>query len=139
MFADLREPGALCGAVFVDNDFISLLKQKFGSKTFERISNADLSEILRRDWADGIRHQFKGQQRSWTIRQPYDSISTEVKRAGGGQPKVTITSDDVRQVFAPTVKKIQKLVLDQVDAVMEKEGTLPKVSFEAIRLGSQHC
>lgn len=113
--------------MFVDSAFAHLLKKKFGETTFSRISSSDLQEILQRDWTDGIRHQFKGQKKSWTIRQPFDSMSDEVKRGGGGQPKITITSDDVREVFAPTMKKIQQLVLGQVDAVRQKTGQDPKV------------
>lgn len=85
---------------------------------------------MRRDWQDGIRYQFKGQLKKWTIRQPYDSIDASVKRAGGGQPKITITSDDIRRVFAPSIKKIQKLLLDQIGAVREKKLKDPKVCLK---------
>lgn len=119
--------GGLWGAVFLENYFTVLLKRKFGQPTFDRISASDLGEILRRDWADSIRHTFNGGRKTWDILQPYDSIPAEVRRAGGGQPKITITSDDVREVFAPIVGKIQQLVLGQVDAVNEKTGTDPKV------------
>lgn len=121
-------PGGLCGAVFVDNAFITLLKRKFGEETWNRISASDLADIMGRDWETGIRHQFTGQPRSWTVRQPYDSIDEAVKKIGGAQPKITITADEVRDVFQPVVTKIQTLVNAQIASVLAKESKLPKVN-----------
>lgn len=123
--------GALCGAVFVDDRFKTLLKIKIDEvspNAWSLVTNEEIQEIMTNDWQK-IRGQFKGGVQEWTIRYPYSLINHEgCVKVGAGFPKFKITSDEVKQVFAPIVQKIKYLVNGQADAVLEKENKSPKVS-----------
>lgn len=122
-------PGALCGAIFVDERFKDLLKQKLKVITedaLERVGENDFREMVTENWENGIRKAFTGEAQEWTIRYPYSLIDPDQVRNGRGFPTFVINSEDIKEVFRPIMEKIQALVVQQINAVVAKEDKLPK-------------
>lgn len=126
-----KHSGSLCGAVFVDEAFSHLLKNKFkelSEDAWGRIDPDDLREIMKKDWENGIRNEFTGEPRQWSIRLPFNLAYLKPVDDQGRCPTITITSQDMEKVFEPVVGKIRALVEGQVEAVLQKQGIPPKVS-----------
>lgn len=93
----------------------------------ERVSEKDMQEIMTNDWEKRIRAQFNGQARNWSIRLPFRLIDIDRLDLSRGHPTFTITSEELVEVFRPSVEKIASLVNDQIDAAVKKCGKLPEV------------
>jgi hypothetical protein len=120
----------LCGAIFVDDCFKELLEQKLkqiSEDALDRINENEIPEMMTVNWENGIRKAFTGADREWTIRYPYSLIDPIQVRDARGFPTFIITSEDIKEVFRPTMEKIQALVVRQINAVDKKEYKLPKV------------
>lgn len=68
----VKGQGGLCGAVFVDDAFIKLLERKMGKSSWAKMTPASRKRILNDDWEHGIKRQFLGQERTWTIQYPFE-------------------------------------------------------------------
>lgn len=55
--------GGLCGRIFVDEVFERLCKSRLGRK-WDKLSKAGINEVMKREWENGIKPQFKLQGRS---------------------------------------------------------------------------
>lgn len=123
--------GALCGEIFVAERFKELIGQKFEEKVadaIQRVTEDEWQDIMTRNWEQEIRNQFTGAARTWIVRLPYSLIGVHGPEPNGGRPTITITSEEVEEVFGPIVKRIESLVASQVEAAVMKYGKLPKVS-----------
>ncbi|KAK4103458.1 actin-like ATPase domain-containing protein [Parathielavia hyrcaniae] len=116
----------LCGAVFVDEAFLEVLKHKFGKKSWKKMDPETRQRLVHDEWEHGIKQTFDGRERSWTIKMPFECVDIQQMKKGGGQPKVTLTAADVRAAFQPTVDKIRGMVNEQVLAVKTTNGVDPK-------------
>lgn len=122
--------GALCGAVFLDDEFKALLNRKIeevspGARG--RLASEELQNIMTDDW-EKIRNQFQGEKKVWTIRHPYSLLGLNGPQdLRNGWPKFEVTTSELKEVFDPVVQRIKALVHGQVDAVLAKEDQDPKV------------
>ncbi|ROW09511.1 hypothetical protein VMCG_02170 [Cytospora schulzeri] len=111
--------GALCGAIFVDEQFEGLLRHKLrqiSKDALDRIDSREIQEMMTVNWENGIRKAFTGADQVWTIRYPYSLLNQAQIQDARVFPTFTITSEDVREVFRPTMDRIQALVVRQINA-----------------------
>lgn len=101
--------------------------KEISEDAMERVTEQELREILTRDWEEKIRNQFNGAAKSWTVRYPFSLIDRDRLDPRRGYPTFTITSDEVKEVFEPSVEKIRSLVNSQIEAADKKDGKLPEV------------
>jgi hypothetical protein len=127
--------GGLCGAVFVDEAFLEVLKLKFGMQAWDKMDAETRQRFVHDEWEHGIKQTFDGRERTWVFKMPFECIDIKLMKAGAGRPKVTLTAADVRGAFDPTVQKIRAMVDEQVAAVRVKKLEDPKVGV-ASRLSS---
>jgi hypothetical protein len=118
--------------VFVDEAFVEVLKDKFGKKAWKKMEGQSRHRLMHDEWEHGIKPTFDGQERTWVFNKPFECFDIRsIMRAGAGIPRVTLTADDVRTAFDPTVDKIRAMVDEQVAAIRgKKEGKGPKVRTE---------
>ena len=62
--------GKLCGGAFLDRGFEDLMKQRVGEKEWSNYHPEDIEHIMHYDWEHGIKRQFDGSDKSWSIRLP---------------------------------------------------------------------
>jgi len=120
-------PGGLCGAVFVDEAFLKLLEAKFGEEAWAKMEPQSRRRFVHDDWEHGIKPTFDGRERTWVLNMPFECIDLSKMKGGFRLPTITLTANDVRSVFDPTVSKIRVMVDDQVAAVKTKKAIKPKV------------
>lgn len=132
--------GALCGAIYVDQEFIRLLITKFAevhSLPWDKIEpEEDLMELMhtwhsRRDEFDGTGRNAE----DWKVRVPDSLLQPD---HNGARPKVVITAQDMATIFKLSVDRIKSMIGEQVSAIKEAQGKLPRVSvsrFEFFFLG----
>ncbi|KAH7170827.1 hypothetical protein EDB81DRAFT_909517 [Dactylonectria macrodidyma] len=120
----VKGDGGLCGGVFLDEEFIKLIKRKVTSNAWNELGRAEQQKLLNDGWEHGIKPQFENQPRTWAIDLP-DSCgvkSNDLKR----RQTLELTTSEIQSVFSPVAYNIEKLVRDQVKAVIEKFSTPPK-------------
>jgi hypothetical protein len=120
-------PGGLCGAVFVDEAFLDLLKRKFDNKKWVKMTAETRHHLLHDEWEHGIKPAFDGREKTWKFNMPFECLDIKSLKAKAGPPKITLNTSEVRAVFDPVVDKIRAMVDDQVAAVRAKTGDDPKV------------
>lgn len=78
-----RLAGALCGGTFLDQDFEQFIKKRFpgGVKAWNKTEPVTVSKFLNTEWEHGIKPDFDGTDRTWTLDLP--------KRCKRGQLDVT--------------------------------------------------
>lgn len=64
--------GKLCGAIFLDQDFESLMSQQVGDAW--NVPEADKRELMSAQWENGIKRSFEGQDRPWRVTLPHASL-----------------------------------------------------------------
>lgn len=69
----MQNIGKLCGATFVDERFRDLLRQKISSSTWERLGEDKIAQLMNNEWENGIKSQFSGDGRKWSIQAPISS------------------------------------------------------------------
>ncbi|KAK7426412.1 hypothetical protein QQZ08_007167 [Neonectria magnoliae] len=116
--------GGLCGAVFLDEGFINLIKQKVSPNAWDRLSKQEQKKFLNDEWEDGIKQQFTDQQRRWLVELP--EVCGEATSGIKRRRAIDLSSSEIALVFSPIIQKIQKLVASQVQAVVDKYTKPPK-------------
>ncbi|KAG5981776.1 hypothetical protein E4U55_002578 [Claviceps digitariae] len=116
------EERALCGGIFLDQDFLELIKKKVGA-SWKNASKKQELEFMNDKWEHGIKRQFRGKPRTWRVDVPNSvTRSGSQKRMRGLQ----LETSDISAVFDPIVKKIEGLVKSQSLAIFSKYGKEPK-------------
>ncbi|KAH8737364.1 hypothetical protein BGZ61DRAFT_488745 [Ilyonectria robusta] len=120
----VKGDGGLCGGVFLDEEFVKLIKRKMTAVAWNRVEKAEQRKVLNDSWEHGIKPQFENQSRTWLFDLPEGCgvKSGRLKR----RRTIDLSSEEILSVFSPVVKKILKLVEDQVQAVVKKYSTYPK-------------
>lgn len=122
--------GALCGGLFVAERFKELVINKF-EQVFEVVRGPNLEQemqkIMARDWEEEIRNEIGGPVKTWTIGLPISLANLGRLYENGNYPAITITSEEVEEVFRPSVEKIVSLITSQIDAATKKGDRYPKV------------
>ncbi|KAL1835623.1 hypothetical protein VTJ49DRAFT_6307 [Mycothermus thermophilus] len=110
--------GGLCGAVFVDEAFVQILKKKFGQKAWDKMEGRSRHRIIHDEWEHGIKPMFNGNMRPCIITMPVECIDFSAFMTGRrAVPKIEITADDVCTAFDPVVDKIGGMVAEQAAAI----------------------
>ncbi|CAG7557355.1 unnamed protein product [Fusarium equiseti] len=118
----VRGDGSLCGGVFLDENFLQLIKRKVKPASWESVSIAEQKKFLNDGWEHGIKPQFSNQNRTWLVDLP-DSCggpasNSKLKR----RRTLELSSDDIRSVYTPIIDKIEALVKRQTEAIQSKYG-----------------
>ncbi|KAH6898499.1 hypothetical protein B0T10DRAFT_555809 [Thelonectria olida] len=120
----VKGDGGLCGGVFLDEEFLKLIKGKLLTSTWNLVDAGEQKKFLNDGWEHGIKPQFENQPRTWLVDLPESCDS----RAGGLKRRKTleVSSYEMLSVFSPIVKQILELVDRQVKAVFDKYYQKPK-------------
>ncbi|KAI8691181.1 hypothetical protein NCS56_00109900 [Fusarium sp. Ph1] len=123
----VKGDGGLCGGVFLDENFVKLIKSKVPRGSWDQVSKAEEIKFLNDGWEHGIKPQFANQQRTWLVDLPdacndTPSTSRKLKR----RRTLELSSEEILSVFSPIVNKIEALVRRQSDAIVLKYFRPPK-------------
>jgi hypothetical protein len=89
-------PGGLCGAVFVDEAFLDLLKRKFDNKKWVKMTAETRHHLLHDEWEHGIKPAFDGSEKTWKFNMPFECLDIKSLKAKAGPPKITLNTSEVR-------------------------------------------
>ncbi|KAF5542336.1 mitochondrial-type heat shock 70 [Fusarium mexicanum] len=122
----VKGDGGLCGGVFLDEQFLELVKQKLAPGSWDSITSAEEKKFLNECWEHGIKPQFSNQNRDWIIDLPdtcdVASSGSKLKR----RKTLELSSSDILSAYTPIVDKIEGLVRRQTQAVEAKLGKSAK-------------
>ncbi|RSL72501.1 hypothetical protein CEP51_011897 [Fusarium floridanum] len=119
------QTGALCGGVFLDENFINLIKSKVPKGSWEQVSTAQEKRFLNDGWEHGIKPQFANQDRLWLVDLP-DACKDTPSRRAKRRRALELSSEEILSVFEPIADKIVSLVRRQSDAIEKKYHKQPK-------------
>ncbi|KAK3390828.1 hypothetical protein B0H63DRAFT_539285 [Podospora didyma] len=116
-----------CRCCLCDECFADLLRRKFTTSKWRKMTPETRAKLLHDEWEHGIKPQFDGRDGlSWQFNMPFECISGNDFRSMTSLPKVTLTSEEVKEAFDPIVNRIVDTVQAQVDSVSAKVGKDPK-------------
>ncbi|KAF2675108.1 hypothetical protein BT63DRAFT_420337 [Microthyrium microscopicum] len=121
--------GKLCGAVFIDQDFVELMQQMVGEETWDNINAASIKKMMNTEWENGIKRGFDGSERTWSVTLPYECSQ-------GREPYLRLSRGHVQEIFENVTSQIRALVNDQIRQIYEKEKKWPKAVVLVGGLGS---
>ncbi|KAI8720957.1 hypothetical protein NCS52_00541900 [Fusarium sp. LHS14.1] len=111
----VKGDGDLCGAMFLDESFELLLKEKIPGDIQAKMGDSGLRKIMHDEWEHGIK------------------TSVDKDRMVNGKyhpPKITVEASTVRdKVYRPQITKVEKLVEEQIKQVKEKISPQAQVSY----------
>ncbi|KAK4159913.1 hypothetical protein QBC43DRAFT_326330 [Cladorrhinum sp. PSN259] len=111
--------GGLCGAVFLDQDFKRWLQQRLSS-VWENVPAKDFKRMIHEAWEHGIKQEFDGNDKEFTIPLPY-SCASRLNRSD-----ITLKSGHLIDIFDNVITQIETLVGQQIRAVKKRLGKPPK-------------
>ncbi|RGP65283.1 hypothetical protein FLONG3_9259 [Fusarium longipes] len=115
----VKGDGGLCGAVFLDENFLKLIKNKLHPGAWKYVSKAQEKKFLNDEWEHTIKEQFgRNMGRTWLVYLP-ESCNIQDQK-GKRRKTLELTSDDLLTVFNPVIDKIEALVRRQTDAIQAK-------------------
>ncbi|KAK5107132.1 hypothetical protein LTR62_001690 [Meristemomyces frigidus] len=138
--------GKMCGAIFVDEAFTSLVKNALGGK-WERMAIKSQKTMLHNEWENGIKKLYSDGNREWTVTVPpeaFDSKLPKLHRFDDKKSEVPLKAGQlvfqrghIRGIFDVVLPQIRSLIRDQVTAVTEeKKGITPKAILLVGGLGA---
>ncbi|KAA8631132.1 hypothetical protein SMACR_07358 [Sordaria macrospora] len=123
----VRGEGGLCGAVFVDEAFVNMLKDKMQPKKWDMLSAETRQRLIHDEWEHGIKQRFDTKSnKTWSFNLPWECLAPEERLTVTSLPKVTFTSKEIQGAFNPVIYKINRLIHRQALAVMKKHNVYPK-------------
>ncbi|WQF77374.1 Putative Heat shock protein 70 family [Colletotrichum destructivum] len=124
----IKGDGGLCGAVFLDEGFLNLIKKKVTPAAWAMVPNEEAANMLNCDWENGIKKRYEGQEgRTWNFRLPPEcQIRNGATRGIKRKRNLMLGHSDLHQVFDPIAKKIGNLIQKQIDGVLTVSGKMPK-------------
>ncbi|KAK8110207.1 Heat shock 70 kDa protein 12B [Apiospora kogelbergensis] len=112
--------GGLCGGIFVDEVFERLCKSRLGRK-WDKLSKAGINEVMKREWENGIKPQFKLQGRSkrYIASIPAEAFVGSSNNDSSREPiirhgRIQFREEDIEKAFAGVFADINKLVDGQI-------------------------
>ncbi|OBS27025.1 hypothetical protein FPOA_00966 [Fusarium poae] len=122
----VKGDGDLCGGVFLDEEFLKLVKKKTSTVSWASVSRLEEKKFLNDEWEHSIKPQFENQMRTWPVYLP-DSCNSNSSTSGLKRREVLeLSSDEIRSAFSPIAAKIEALVRLQVDTIEAKYHKAPK-------------
>ncbi|KAM0256664.1 hypothetical protein ACHAQJ_004818 [Trichoderma viride] len=124
----VKGDGKLCGATFLDERFLSILREKLNEMSpdaWQILEEAGaLGRIINSDWENGIKPQFRNTNQHWVIQMPVGGPKRTHDEFRFSDVKLDVK--DVQKIFKPIVSEIKHLVATQVRIVEEKYKKKPK-------------
>ncbi|KAL3461817.1 hypothetical protein BJX64DRAFT_260157 [Aspergillus heterothallicus] len=116
--------GGKCGSTAVDRNFYNLMSERFG-EAFDKLPNKRKSpggEFMRR--FESIKRDFGTSDENTTYELPLNMSAPDAdpKYFDDEERLVIISSDDLRNLFDPVVRRILKLVKRQIDDARQEIG-----------------
>lgn len=125
--------GGLCGAVFVDEAFVNMLKDKMQPKKWDMLSAETRQRLIHDEWEHGIKQRFDTKSnKTWSFNLPWECLAPEERLTVTSLPKVTFTSKEIQGAFNPVIYKINRLIRRQALAVKRKHNVYPKVRLAEV-------
>ncbi|KAF5248740.1 hypothetical protein FAUST_79 [Fusarium austroamericanum] len=112
--------GELCGGVFLDEEFLELIKGKVTPGSWPSVSIAEQNKLLDKEWEHGIKPQFSNQNRTWQVNLPDSCSGPTSGRNLKRRKAISISSDEIWSVYNPIISKIEALIDHQINAVQKK-------------------
>ncbi|KAF4962299.1 hypothetical protein FSARC_9617 [Fusarium sarcochroum] len=118
--------GDLCGAMFLDEKFLALFKERIGSEALKKLQPGALQKIMDDEWGGGIKSSICKASGGWDIQLHYNGpVNSRLCPS-----KVTIDGDAIRnKVYKPVIEQIQQLVSKQINQVKKKHRRMPKFTI----------
>ncbi|RBR18012.1 hypothetical protein FVER53590_07907 [Fusarium verticillioides] len=119
----VKGDGGLCGAMFLDEKFLNLLKETIPFEAHKSLDKQTFHKIMESDWEGGLKSSFCETSGDLLLQLSYDGlINTNFFPS-----KFIIDVSEIREkVFDPVVKDVKQLVQKQVNAVKHKYKKKPK-------------
>ncbi|KAF5977519.1 heat shock 70 kDa 12B [Fusarium coicis] len=119
----VKGDGGLCGAMFLDEKFLNLLKETIPFEAQKSLDKQTFHRIMESDWEGGLKSSFCETSGDLPLQLSYDGlINTNFFPS-----KFIIDVSEIREkVFDPVVKDVKQLVQKQVNAVKHKYKKKPK-------------
>lgn len=110
--------GDVCGATFLELRFNQLLRRRIGNVQLQRLSPL-IMERMMCDWEDSIRATFTGEDIEYHLITPGvpDDESNGIESG-----LMTLSAEDLRPVFSPTIERVQQLVRDQLTGLAQRQS-----------------
>jgi hypothetical protein len=67
---NLAITGGLCGAVCLDDRFLSYMRTIMGPQDFKALGPSKQKELLEMNWEIGIKRNYDGSDKPWTVTIP---------------------------------------------------------------------
>ncbi|KAF5547314.1 heat shock 70 kDa 12B [Fusarium mexicanum] len=119
----VKGDGGLCGAMFLDERFLKLLKESIPFEAQKSLDKQTFPRIMESDWESGLKVSFCESSGDLPLQLSYNSpVDTDFFPS-----KFSIDVSKIREkVFDPVVEQVTQLVQKQVDAVKHKYKKKPK-------------
>ncbi|KAF9766862.1 hypothetical protein IL306_000668 [Fusarium sp. DS 682] len=119
----VKGDGGLCGAIFLDERFLKLLKEMIPYEVQRRLEKHSLDKVMEIDWEGGIKSEFCKSSQNLTVQLSYNGAVD-----GKFFPsELSLDTSEVREnVFDPVIEQVQGLVLKQIQHVKHKYRKYPK-------------
>ncbi|KAG5663942.1 hypothetical protein KAF25_006527, partial [Fusarium avenaceum] len=105
----VKGDGGLCGGMFLDENFLKLIRRKVTSASWANVSKARERKFLNDEWERGIKPQFSNQQRTWLVDLPDSCIMSNQKLKR--RKTLELSQGEILSVFTPIVDKIGALYI----------------------------
>ncbi|KND95002.1 hypothetical protein TOPH_00406 [Tolypocladium ophioglossoides CBS 100239] len=118
----IQGDGKLCGAVFLDEGFLRLLKSKMPSDIQDKIGASDIQWIINQFWENGMKPQFNGDNEPFVVPMPYGGkIENQVR-----SPALEFNRHELSNIYKPVVAEVAALVCSQIREVIKAHRKPPK-------------
>ncbi|KAJ4401976.1 hypothetical protein N0V85_005400 [Neurospora sp. IMI 360204] len=123
----VKGEGGLCGAVFVDEAFIEMLKRKMQPTKWNRLTPETRQRLIHDEWEHGIKQGFDTKNnKTWSFNLPWECLGPHERLVVTSLPKITFTAKEIEDAFGPVVDKINDLIHGQAVAVKRRQNVYPK-------------
>ncbi|KAM0359209.1 hypothetical protein ACHAP4_004113 [Fusarium culmorum] len=112
--------GELCGGVFLDEEFLKLIRDKVTPGSWSSVGIAELGKFLNDEWEYAIKPQFSNQKQTWQVGLPESCSGLTPGRNLKRRKTIDLSSDEIFSVYNPIISKIENLVRSQINAVQKK-------------------
>ncbi|RFU72730.1 hypothetical protein TARUN_9533 [Trichoderma arundinaceum] len=124
----VKGDGKLCGASFLDERFMDILRAKLDEMSpdaWQILENSGaLSRIINVDWENGIKTQFRNTDQHWVIQMPVNGPKRTHDEFRFSDLKFDVK--EAQPIFKPVMAEISQLVIDQIETVKKKYKKEPK-------------
>ncbi|KAL7950824.1 HSP70 family [Trichoderma barbatum] len=125
----VRGDGKLCGATFLDEIFLAILRgklHKMSPDAWQLLEqNGALGRIINNDWENGIKPQFRNTDQHWVLQMPSSGPKRKRSHDQFRFSDIKLTAD-VQGIFKPVVAEVENLVTNQAKTVKKKYKKEPK-------------